>query len=96
MVACWIEGAWGSWASYWNGPPGRNKRPDFRRPIGVGVSAPTAVKPDVLAHHLRTRLHLMNEVLAARTHLGLPDAPPVGLPTRDEEENGERESPTGG
>jgi 1-acyl-sn-glycerol-3-phosphate acyltransferase len=88
VVACWIEGGWGSWTSYRGGPPTVGKRPDVRRPIEVGVSAPTTVKPDVLAHHLRTRVHLMNEVLAARTHLGLPPAPPIELPVREDE--GER------
>src|SRR5205085_11319674 len=34
VVACWIEGGWGSLTSYWNGPPFRNKRPDWWRPIG--------------------------------------------------------------
>lgn len=88
VVACWIEGGWGSWASYWNGPPARNKKIDFRRPVGVGVSAPVTVGPDALANHLRTRLYLMNEVLAARKHVGLPDVPLVELPANGE--NGER------
>jgi hypothetical protein len=89
VLACWIEGAWGSWASYHNGPPTKNKKPDFRRPIGVGLSEPVAVKPEVLANHLQTRLALMNMVLAARGHLGLPPLPGVELPAKYDED-GER------
>ncbi len=85
VVACWIEGAWGSFASYRGGPPTKNKRPDVRRPIGVGLSAPETVPAGVLADHLPTRVYLMNEVLEARKHLGLPPAPPVELPKKEEE-----------
>jgi 1-acyl-sn-glycerol-3-phosphate acyltransferase len=81
----WIEGAWGSYCSYWNGPPTKNKKRDRRRPIGVGVSAAVTVPADVLANHLRTRVYLMNHVLAARMHLGLPALPAVELPTKDED-----------
>jgi 1-acyl-sn-glycerol-3-phosphate acyltransferase len=84
VLACWIEGGWGSWASYWNGPPTKNKKPDFRRLIRIGVAAPTTVPPEVLGHHLQTRIMLMNRVLAARTHLGLPALPAVELPTKDD------------
>jgi 1-acyl-sn-glycerol-3-phosphate acyltransferase len=89
VLACWIEGNWGSWTSYYNGPPTKNKKREFRRPIGVGVSAPAAVEPAVLANHLRTRVALMNRVLAARVYLGLPALPPVELPVKGEAEDGE-------
>jgi 1-acyl-sn-glycerol-3-phosphate acyltransferase len=89
VLTCWIEGNWGSWTSYYNGPPTKNKTPQPRRPIGVGVSAPATVWPGVLENHLRTRVYLMNRVLAARAHLGLPELPPVELPARDEDETGE-------
>jgi 1-acyl-sn-glycerol-3-phosphate acyltransferase len=82
VVACWIEGAWGSYYSFKDGPPGENKVLSGRRPIGVGVSAPVPVPASVLADHLTTRLHLMNLVLGARTHLGLEELPPVELPKR--------------
>jgi 1-acyl-sn-glycerol-3-phosphate acyltransferase len=80
VVACWIDGAWGSQFSYLNGPPGANKRMDFRRPIRVGVSEPEVVPADVLADQMATRVHLMNRVGAARAHLGLPPHPPFELP----------------
>jgi 1-acyl-sn-glycerol-3-phosphate acyltransferase len=84
VVACWIEGAWGSYYSFWNGPPTENKPAERGRPIGVGVSAAVTIPPDVLADHLTTRLYLMNLVLGARAHLGLPELPPVELPKRGE------------
>jgi 1-acyl-sn-glycerol-3-phosphate acyltransferase len=89
VVACWIEGAWGSYTSYQNGPPTKNKKPDFRRPIGIGLSAPEVVPADVLADHLPARVYLMNRVLEARKHLGLPSVPPVELPARE----GDRDEP---
>jgi 1-acyl-sn-glycerol-3-phosphate acyltransferase len=86
VFGCWIEGAWGSYTSYFNGPPTKNKKKDFRRPIAVGVSAATAVPPEALADHLRTRIHLMNLVASARAHAGLPPLPPFELPARDDSE----------
>jgi 1-acyl-sn-glycerol-3-phosphate acyltransferase len=84
VVACWIEGSWGSYTSYQNGPPTKNKKLDIRRPIGIGMAAPEVVPADVLAEHLPARIYLMNRVLEARKHLGLPPVPPVELPARDE------------
>jgi hypothetical protein len=84
VFAAWIEGAWGSYTSYFNGRPTKNKRPDFRRRIGIGVSAAATIPPEVLAEHLRTRIHLMNLVAAAREHLTLPPLPPFELPAREE------------
>ena len=85
VVACWVEGGWGAWCSYFNGPPTQNKRMDFRRRILVGVSAAETVPADLLADHLRTRIHLMNRVRAMRATLGLPELPLVELPTRSDE-----------
>ena len=82
VFACWIEGAWGSYASYFNGRPTKNKKRDFRRPIAVGVSEGVTVPADVREDHLRTRLYLMNLVLAARAHLGLPPLSPFELPAK--------------
>jgi 1-acyl-sn-glycerol-3-phosphate acyltransferase len=76
VVACWIEGGWGSYTSHFGGPPAKDKRPDFRRPIGIGVSTATTVPPDVLSDHLHTRVYLMNLTEAARTCLGLSELPP--------------------
>ena len=89
VVACWIEGAWGSFTSFKDGPPTKNKRPDFRRPIAVGASAPVVVDPATLEGHLPTRLDLMNRVAAARSHLGLPELPPYELPGKGEEKEEE-------
>jgi 1-acyl-sn-glycerol-3-phosphate acyltransferase len=90
VVACWIDGNWGSYFSFKDGPPMKNKKFDLRRPIRVGVSAPETVPPEVLAEHLPTRVYLMNKVLDARAHLGLPAVPRVELPAQqDDEEKGE-------
>jgi 1-acyl-sn-glycerol-3-phosphate acyltransferase len=89
VVACWLEGVWGCYFSYAGGPPTKNKRFDLRRPIRVGVSEPEVIPAEVLADPMRTRIYLMNRVLAARQHLGLPDVPPVELESpghRDEPE----------
>jgi 1-acyl-sn-glycerol-3-phosphate acyltransferase len=86
VYACWIEGGWGSYMSYFNGPPTKNKRKDVRRPIGVAVAAPVRVPPEVLENHLPTRIHLMNLVLGARAHLDLPPLSPFELPAKEEVE----------
>jgi 1-acyl-sn-glycerol-3-phosphate acyltransferase len=71
VVACWIEGGWGSWTSYSGGPPFKNKTVDFRRPIDIGVSAPVVLDPETLVDQMRTRELLREMVLGARRHLGL-------------------------
>jgi 1-acyl-sn-glycerol-3-phosphate acyltransferase len=71
VVACWVEGGWGSWVSFKNGPPFK-KRPDFRRPIDMGVSAPVVLDSETLADQHRTREALRQMVLDARRHLELP------------------------
>ena len=86
VVACWIEGVWGSYFSHFNGPPTKNKKFDVRRPVTVAMSAPEVVPTEVLDRHLATRVYLMNKVLAARAHLGLPDVPRVELPGKEEED----------
>jgi len=89
VVSCWIERAWGSYFSYFNGPPTKNKKMDFRRKIDVALSEPETVPEEVLAEQLPTRIYLMNRVLAARELLGLPPLPKVELPTRAEDESAE-------
>jgi len=86
VFACWIEGAWGSYCSYRGGRPTKNKKPDLRRPIAVGVGAPVAVDAATLEGHLATRLFLMNRVAAARSHLGLPELPAFELPPKGDDE----------
>jgi 1-acyl-sn-glycerol-3-phosphate acyltransferase len=87
VFTCWIEGNWGSFCSYFNGKPTKNKRPDFRRPIGVAVAAPIVLDAATLARHLSTRIFLMNRVIEARQLLGLAELPPFELP------HGEKEDP---
>ena len=93
VFAAWIEGAWGSYTSYFNGRPTKNKKKDLRRPIGVGMSAAIAIPPEELDEHLRARIYLMNLVSEARKHLGLEPLPRFELPAKaneaDESEEGE-------
>ena len=89
VLALWIEGTWGSYFSHFNGPPTTNKPRDFRRPVTVGVSGPLVVPPELLADHIQTRFFLMNQVLAARKHIGLPELPPVEVPMSGAEAGGE-------
>jgi 1-acyl-sn-glycerol-3-phosphate acyltransferase len=72
VVVCWIEGNWGSFFSHFNGPPTKNKRMDFRRPIRIGFSMPQIVPSEVLADQRGTRLYLMERCVQARQFLGLP------------------------
>lgn len=71
VVVCWMEGGWGSYFSYFQGPPTKNKRFDLWRRIRVGVSDPIVMPPEVLADHRATRSYLMQACLEARRHLGL-------------------------
>lgn len=86
VYACWIEGGWGSYTSYFNGAPTKNKKKDFRRPISIGLSTPLILSAKELGEHLPTRIHLMNMVSAARTHLALLPLPPFELHLRDDSE----------
>lgn len=71
VLVCWIEGGWGSYFSYFNGPPTKNKRFDFRRRIEIGINAPVVLDATVLEHHRTTRTFLMQACLDARRQLGL-------------------------
>ncbi len=87
VYTCWIEGAWGSFTSYRGGPPTKRKKPDLLRRIEVAVPEPVTIDPATLAHHLKTRVTLMNRVAAARVYLGLPDLPAYELPEKDDAES---------
>ena len=76
VVACWIEGGWGSYMSFYNGPPTKNKKMDFFRLIRIGISEPQVLSLSVLSDQIHTRRHLMHACLHARTFLGLPELPP--------------------
>jgi 1-acyl-sn-glycerol-3-phosphate acyltransferase len=71
VLVCWIEGGWGSYASYCDGPPTVNKRLDWWRRIDVAVSEPRVLDSFLLEDRRRTRYYLMESCLAARRHLGL-------------------------
>jgi 1-acyl-sn-glycerol-3-phosphate acyltransferase len=86
VVACWIEGAWGSWCSWKGGRPGKGKPVDFRRSIEVGMSAAVTVPMEMLNHHLKTRIHLMNLVSQARTHVKMEPLPEFTLPAHEHHE----------
>ena len=79
VMACWIEGGWGSFFSHRGGPPGKNKRPDFRRRIRVAMGPVGPVPAAWLGDHMTLRLGLMDEVAATRAHLGLPALPPFAV-----------------
>lgn len=76
VVACWIEGGWGSYMSYCNGPPMQNKKMDFFRLIRIGISEPEVLSLSVLSDQVHTRRYLMHACLHARTYLGQPELPP--------------------
>lgn len=80
VVACWIEGGWGSFFSYRNGLPMKNKRMDLRRKIDIAVSVPGVVPAEVLVDQMATRVCLMNRVAGMRAELGLTPLPAFELP----------------
>jgi 1-acyl-sn-glycerol-3-phosphate acyltransferase len=82
LFACWIEGGWGSYTSYWNGAPTKNKKLDFRRRVVLGVLPATIIPAEVLTDHMQTRYNLMNLVSAARLELGLAPLPTFELPLK--------------
>lgn len=71
VVVCWIEGGWGSYFSYKNGPPTMNKRLDVWRHIDIGVDEPRMLDAALFADQKATRAELMRLCLEARRHLGL-------------------------
>jgi 1-acyl-sn-glycerol-3-phosphate acyltransferase len=81
VLTIWIEGGWGSWASYAGGPPVKNKKLDWGRVIDVVVSVPTPLSSAVLSDHRRTRTELMQRCLEGRRELGL------GVPEAGTEES---------
>ncbi|MSQ96241.1 MAG: MFS transporter [Gemmataceae bacterium] len=87
VVVCWIEGGWGSYFSYFKGPPTKGKKFDIAHPIGIAVGEPHLLGEELLADQRATRQYLMEQCLAARQHLGLAPfvAPQVEAETREEE-----------
>jgi 1-acyl-sn-glycerol-3-phosphate acyltransferase len=85
VFACWIDGGWGSYFSYKGGPPTKNKRLDFWRPIRIGVVGPFTLEPALLIDHMATRTFLMEQVNSARTPLGLEPLHLAAVPEGDKE-----------
>jgi 1-acyl-sn-glycerol-3-phosphate acyltransferase len=71
VVACWIEGGWGSFFSYFRGKPTKNKRFDFWRAIRIGAGIPAVLEEELVQDRQATRRYLMQRCLEARQHLGL-------------------------
>jgi 1-acyl-sn-glycerol-3-phosphate acyltransferase len=71
VVVCWVEGGWGSYASYKGGPPFVKKRLDFNRQIDVAIAEPEVLPAEVLADHRRARVYLWRACLACRRYRGL-------------------------
>ncbi len=69
VVVCWIEGGWGSYTSYFNGPPGRNKRLGCCRRITIVMDEPRELPAEVLTTHRQTRDYLSSQVLSLRSRL---------------------------
>lgn len=90
VFACWIDGNWGSYISYKDGPPTKNKRMDFWRKIRIAILEPFTVDPATLANHMATRTALMKKVLEARDIFGLPPIDPFKLPAAEEEPGTDR------
>jgi 1-acyl-sn-glycerol-3-phosphate acyltransferase len=86
IVVCWIEGGWGSYFSYCNGPPTKNKRFDFRRAIDIAVTPPRMLPADLLENHKATRSFLMQACLEARAILGLEVPSLNAVDSKKEEE----------
>lgn len=88
VVVCWIEGGWGSFFSYSNGPPTKNKRMDFWRRMDIAVKDPEILSSKLLADMEATRLYLMKSCLETRAILGL-EVPGKLLETEDDAGDGD-------
>jgi len=94
VVVCWIEGGWGSYASYRGGPPTVNKRFDFWRPIAVAFSEPRILDAEILADQRMTRSYLVRACLDARRILGLePEASAISATNLGTEDEGDADAP---
>jgi 1-acyl-sn-glycerol-3-phosphate acyltransferase len=87
VVVLWIEGGWGSFCSYKNGPPTKNKRFDWWRHIDIGVSEVRPLPAAILVDHRTTRDYLRQTCLECRRYLGLP------LPSDTKEKKDEEARP---
>jgi 1-acyl-sn-glycerol-3-phosphate acyltransferase len=86
VYAFWVEGGWGSYFSFKDGEPMKNKKLDIRRKIRIAGLEGRKVDPKILEKHLQTRALLMEWVLEARALLDLPPIDMKQLPQTDDEE----------
>jgi 1-acyl-sn-glycerol-3-phosphate acyltransferase len=87
VVVCWIQGGWGSFFSYFGGPPTKNKRMDVWRRIDVAAGEPQLLKPEVLADLRATRTYLRRLCLETRRYLGLAPVTEEGMDEEPAEES---------
>jgi len=71
VIPVWIEGGWGAYFSYAGGPPGKNKKRDFNRPIQLAFGQPLAFTAEELSDQRILRRRLRSEMHACRGLLGL-------------------------
>ncbi len=71
VVICWIRRGWGSYFSYFKGPPTKNKPIDRGHSVSVAISEPQVLNAEILADQRQTRKYLMEQCLEARKFLGL-------------------------
>lgn len=72
IVPMWIEGGWGSFASYYGGTPptvNKGKWIDWNRRITLVMGEPIVLDPPLLDEHQSTRRYLMDCVLSLRKFL---------------------------
>jgi 1-acyl-sn-glycerol-3-phosphate acyltransferase len=71
IVVCWIDGGWGSYFSYFNGPPMTNKSIDWWLRIAIAMQEPEVIDSSILVDQRRTRTYLRQRCIDARKYLGL-------------------------
>jgi 1-acyl-sn-glycerol-3-phosphate acyltransferase len=72
LVACWVEGGWGSIWSFKDAPPFKGKPIDFFRRIDIGVCMPEVLPAEMLDDQHAVRSYMMHKVAEARSYLKLP------------------------
>jgi 1-acyl-sn-glycerol-3-phosphate acyltransferase len=82
VVPCWIEGNWGSFFSWKDGPPMKNKPFDWGRRILVVVGEPIFVPSEILNDHRTTRRYLEEAVLRLRPTTDSQHSPSATLSNR--------------
>jgi 1-acyl-sn-glycerol-3-phosphate acyltransferase len=78
LIACWIDGNWGSSTSYYNGQPFKGKPLDWWKRIDIGVAPAERLSPELLKDQRATRRHLMDACLRARQYIRSRGKPESG------------------